>query len=102
MAIWDEDNNPVPVGEQGEIVAKTDGQMTGFWNNPEATAERIVNGWVKTGDIGRLDANGYLYMMDRSDDMTVPVLGSPVSDVRLWQRSLFAALVDPRLGFLLF
>ncbi|HAD24190.1 MAG TPA: AMP-dependent synthetase [Alphaproteobacteria bacterium] len=71
LQIWDEENNPVPVGEAGEIVAKTDGQMTGFWNNPDATAERLVNGWVKTGDIGRLDANGYLYMLDRSDDMII-------------------------------
>ena len=51
-------------GGAGEIVAKCEGQMRGFWNNPEATAERIVDGWVKIGDIGRLDANGYLYMLD--------------------------------------
>lgn len=71
LQIWDEDNNPVPPGEAGEIVAKTEGQMQGFWNNPTATAERIVDGWVKTGDIGRLDANGYLYMLDRADDMVI-------------------------------
>lgn len=56
-------------GDVGEIVAKAEGQMRGFWNNPQATAERIVDGWVKTGDIGRLDANGYLYMLDRAGDM---------------------------------
>jgi len=71
LQIWDEENRPVPPGETGEIVARTDGQMKGFWNNPEATAERIVNGWVKTGDVGRLDANGYLYMLDRADDMVI-------------------------------
>ena len=59
LQIWNENNRPVP-GETGEIVAKTDGQMQGFWSNPRATAERMVDGWVKTGDIGRLDANGYL------------------------------------------
>ena len=68
LQIWDEDNKPV---RPGETVAKCEGQMRGFWNNPEATAERIVDGWVKTGDIGRLDANGYLYMLDRADDMVV-------------------------------
>lgn len=71
IEIWDEENNPVPVGDPGEIVAKCDGQMIGFWNNPEATAERVVRGWVKTGDIGRLDRNGYLYILDRSDDMII-------------------------------
>mgnify|MGYP003671071739 CR=1 FL=1 len=71
LEIWDEDNKPLPAGEVGEIVAQTDGQMTGFWNNPEATAERIVNGWVKTGDMGYVDKNGYLYMVDRADDMII-------------------------------
>lgn len=71
VEIWDEDNRPVPPGEVGEIVAKTDGQMTAFWNNPEATKERIVDGWIKTGDIGRIDRNGYLYLVDRADDMII-------------------------------
>ena len=71
IQIWDEDNKPVPPGATGEIVAKTEGQMQGFWNNPQATAERIVDGWVKTGDVGRLDENGYLYMLDRADDMVI-------------------------------
>ena len=68
LQIWDEDNKPMPPGAVGEIVANAEGQMHGFWNNPQATAERIVYGWVKTGDIGRLDANGYLYMLDRADE----------------------------------
>jgi acyl-CoA synthetase (AMP-forming)/AMP-acid ligase II len=71
VAIWDDDNNPLPQGETGEIVARADGQMTCFWNNPEATAERIVHGWIKTGDIGRIDHNGYLYVVDRADDMII-------------------------------
>lgn len=71
LQIWDDDGKPLPAGAVGEIVAKADGQMKGFWNNPEATRERIVDGWVKTGDIGRLDENGYLYMLDRADDMVI-------------------------------
>ncbi len=71
VEVWDENNHPVPTGDIGEIVAKADGQMTSFWNNPEETAERIVDGWIKTGDIGRLDANGYLYLVDRATDMIV-------------------------------
>ena len=71
VQIWDEDDQPVGADEVGEIVARADGQMTGFWNNPEATAERIVRGWVKTGDLGKLDRNGYLYVVDRADDMII-------------------------------
>jgi acyl-CoA synthetase (AMP-forming)/AMP-acid ligase II len=71
LQIWNENNQPVPPGEAGEIVVRTEGQMPGFWNNSQATAERMVDGWVKTGDIGRLDANGYLYMLDRADDMVI-------------------------------
>ena len=71
VQIWDEDDQPLPADEVGEIVARSDGQMSGFWNNPEATAERIVRGWVKTGDLGKLDRNGYLYVVDRADDMII-------------------------------
>ena len=71
VEIWDEENQPLPANEVGEIVAKADGQMTHFWNNPQATAERIVDGWVKTGDLGKLDRNGYLYVVDRADDMII-------------------------------
>lgn len=71
VQIWDEDGHPVPLGEEGEIVARGDCRMTCFWNNPDAMEERIVNGWIKTGDIGRLDANGYLYLLDRADDKIV-------------------------------
>lgn len=71
VEIWDDDNKPLPLGQPGQIVARTDGQMTGFWNDPEATRQRMVDGWVLTGDIGMIDRNGYLYMLDRSDDMII-------------------------------
>jgi acyl-CoA synthetase (AMP-forming)/AMP-acid ligase II len=71
VQIWDEDNNPLPLGEVGEIVGRADGRMVCFWNNPEAMAERLVNGWIKTGDLGRLDRYGYLYLLDRSDDKII-------------------------------
>jgi len=71
LAIWDADNNPVPVGETGQIVCRCDGQMTGFWNDPEATQARMVDGWVLTGDIGRIDVSGYVYVLDRAGDMII-------------------------------
>lgn len=71
LEIWDDNHKPVPRGQPGQIAARIDGQMVGYWNNPEATAERLVNGWILTGDIGILDRNGYLYLLDRADDMIV-------------------------------
>jgi len=71
LEIWDENNRPVPVGEAGQIACRCDGQMSGFWNDAEATAARMVDGWVLTGDIGRIDANGYVYVLDRAGDMII-------------------------------
>jgi len=71
VEIWDEDNNSLPIGSIGEIVAKADGQLSGFWDNADETAKRMVNGWIKLGDIGRLDDNGYLYLLDRKDDVII-------------------------------
>ena len=61
----------VALGIEGEIAIRCDGQMSGFWDNAAATAERMREGWVLTGDIGRIDRNGYLYVLDRKDDMII-------------------------------
>jgi len=56
-----------------EIAGKCEGQMRGFGNNPEATAERIVDGWAKTGDVGHLAADGCLYRLGRAGDRVISV-----------------------------
>ena len=61
----------LPVGAEGEIAASSDGQMDGFWGDPKASEERIRDGWILTGDVGKVDANGFLYIMDRKGDMIV-------------------------------
>jgi acyl-CoA synthetase (AMP-forming)/AMP-acid ligase II len=71
VEIRDENNQPLPVGESGEIALRSDGQMVCIWGDPELTAQRLVDGWVLTGDIGKFDANGYLYLQDRKDDMII-------------------------------
>jgi len=71
LEIWDEDNAPLPIGEIGQLVARCDGQMSGFWNDAKATKERMVDGWVLTGDIGKIDRNGYVYVLDRAGDMII-------------------------------
>jgi acyl-CoA synthetase (AMP-forming)/AMP-acid ligase II len=71
LEIRDEQNQPLPVGSEGEIAIRCEGQTREIWNEPEMTRRRIVDGWVLTGDIGRLDRNGYLYVVDRKDDMII-------------------------------
>jgi len=71
LEIWDEGNRALPHGETGQIAVRCDGQMSGFWEDPAATRERLIDGWVLTGDIGRVDANGYVYMLDRAGDMII-------------------------------
>ena len=61
----------LPPSKMGEIVTRSDMVMKGYWRNPKATAETIVNGWLHTGDMGYLDDNGYLFIMDRSKDMII-------------------------------
>lgn len=58
-------------GVEGEIAARSDGQMVGFWDDPESTRARIEDGWILTGDVGRIDEHGYLFIMDRAGNMIV-------------------------------
>jgi acyl-CoA synthetase (AMP-forming)/AMP-acid ligase II len=58
-------------GEPGEIWARTDYGMVEYWRNAEATADTIVDGWVRTGDVGRLDDDGYLFLVGRTKDMII-------------------------------
>ena len=69
--IVDADDNEVPVGEVGEIVARGEAVMTGYWNRPEETAEALRGGWMHTGDVGRMDADGYIHVVDRLKDMII-------------------------------
>ncbi|MCW2996864.1 MAG: o-succinylbenzoate--CoA ligase [Solirubrobacterales bacterium] len=71
LEIRDDAGNALPIGEDGEIVVRVEGQMHGYWGNEELTQDTIVDGWVHMGDIGRLDANGYLYVLDRLDDKII-------------------------------
>jgi len=71
MRIVDAHGDDVSVGEVGEIVARSDRMMKGYWRMPEATAEAIEDGWLHTGDVGRMDEDGYIYLVDRKKDMII-------------------------------
>lgn len=71
IAIIDADGNFLPRGESGQIVFRGHGLMLGYWNNAEATAETIVDGWLRTGDIGVIDELGLLKMLDRAKDIII-------------------------------
>lgn len=71
VRVVDADGNDVPPGATGEILARGDAVMQGYWNRPRETKEALRGGWMHTGDVGRLDAHGYLAVVDRLKDMIV-------------------------------
>ena len=96
----------LPAGAAGEIVVRGPQLMRGYWNRPQATAEALRGGWLHTGDVGRLDGDGYLFIPDRLKDMIVSgginvyprmveqVLGS----TRRWPRWPSSACLMPHWG----
>ncbi|MEJ2870538.1 AMP-binding protein [Actinomycetospora sp. OC33-EN08] len=88
IEVRDPDGTVLPLDAEGEIWTQVEAQMHGYWGDPERTAERLVDGWVRTGDIGRLDANGYLYVLDRVDDMIVS------GGFNIWPAELETILAD--------
>ncbi len=71
LRIADEHQVDVPRGEVGEVLVRSPAQMLGYWNQPELTAQTIIDGWVRTGDAGYLAREGFLYLVDRVKDMIV-------------------------------
>ena len=72
MAIIDEKSGELlPAGKEGEIILRSPDLMLGYWQNPEATAATIRDGWLYTGDIGRMDEDGYFSIVDRKKDLII-------------------------------
>jgi long-chain acyl-CoA synthetase len=71
LAVRDPEGNDLPIGARGEIWFKGPNLIRGYWNKPEATAETIVDGWLRSGDIGHIDDEGFVYVEDRAKDMVL-------------------------------
>ncbi len=71
MCIMDEHDQPMPVGEVGEICARGPNIFQGYWNLPEETAEVMRSGWLHTGDLGRVDEDGYFFIVGRTKDLII-------------------------------
>ncbi len=70
-AIFDDDDRPLPAGEIGEIVCRGPQLMSCYWGRPDATEEVFRGGWLHTGDVGRMDEDGFYYILDRKNDMLI-------------------------------
>jgi long-chain acyl-CoA synthetase len=88
IKIVDENGAELPPGELGEIAIKGPNVMKGYFNRPEETAQVIRDGWFLSGDIGKLDSDGFLYLVDRSKDMV------NVSGFKVWPREVEEVLAQ--------
>jgi acyl-CoA synthetase (AMP-forming)/AMP-acid ligase II len=71
LDVVDAEDRPLPAGQSGEVVVRGPQVMRSYWNQPEATADTLRNGWLHTGDVGTLDDEGFLTIRDRVKDMVV-------------------------------
>lgn len=108
IEIRDDNGTVLPPGRIGEVWVSTALKMSGYWGDPELTSATLVDGWLRTGDVGHLDADGYLFLVDRAKDMIITGYGStnvysrPVEDTLCAHPDVRAAAVigvpDERTG----
>jgi len=88
VKIVDDEMLEVPLGQIGEIIVKGDNVMQGYLNRPESTEETIINGWLRTGDLGKVDEEGYLYIVDRIKDLIIS------KGINIYPRQIEEALMN--------
>lgn len=97
VAIFDDDDQPLPPGKIGEIVCRGPQLMAHYWNRPDATEKAFRKGWLHTGDVGRMDEDGFFYILDRKNDLLISggfnVYPREVEDVLLAYEGVIEAAV---------
>jgi long-chain acyl-CoA synthetase len=87
----------LPIGESGELIVHGDCVMMGYYKNEEATKETIINGWLRTGDIAKIDSDGYIYIVDRIKDLIISkgvnIYPREIEEVLLSHEAIKAAAV---------
>ncbi|MBS0263960.1 MAG: long-chain fatty acid--CoA ligase [Planctomycetes bacterium] len=89
----------IRIADDGEILTRGPHVMLGYWKNPEATAETIVDGWLHTGDVGRLDDDGFLYITDRKKDLIITSGGKNIAPTELERLLVSDPYIDQALVY---
>jgi long-chain acyl-CoA synthetase len=83
----------VALSGDGEILIRSPGVILGYWNNPEKTAETIQQGWLHTGDVGRIDDDGYVYVIDRMKDIIITAGGKNITPSEIENQLKFSPYI---------
>lgn len=84
----------IRISEQGEILIKGDSIIQGYWNKPEKTAETIIDGWLHTGDVGRIDEDGFVYLIDRMKDIIITAGGKNITPSEIENQLKFSPFIS--------
>ncbi len=84
----------VKLSDEGEILIKSPGVVQGYWKNPEKTAETIIDGWLHTGDVGRIDDDGFVYVVDRLKDIIITSGGKNITPSEIENQLKFSPYIS--------
>jgi len=84
----------IRISDQGEILIKGDSVIDGYWGKPEKTAETIIDGWLHTGDVGRIDEDGFIYLIDRMKDIIITAGGKNITPSEIENQLKFSPFIS--------